>query len=80
MRQGPSTPDSHALTLAWSRQADLFSIAKATDIHGTKYDDPANPVAPKGKLDKSITPATYVSFVDYIDDDQLARFGLHNGA
>ncbi|KAK7062699.1 hypothetical protein VNI00_000187 [Paramarasmius palmivorus] len=58
----------------------IFSVfAKATDIHGTKYDDPANPVAPKGKLDKSITPATYVSFVDYIDDDQLARFGLHNG-
>ncbi|ESK92500.1 membrane autotransporter barrel domain protein [Moniliophthora roreri MCA 2997] len=61
------------------KQADIFSIAKATDIHGTKFDDPSNPVAPKGTLDKSITPATYISFVDYIDEDQLARFGLHNG-
>ena len=62
------------------RQADLFSISKATNIKGTKFDDPANPVAPKGKLDSSVTPATYVSFVNYVDDTQLARFGLHNGA
>ncbi|KAF9261627.1 hypothetical protein L218DRAFT_869593 [Marasmius fiardii PR-910] len=61
------------------KQADLFSIAHATNIHGTKFDDPSNPVAPKGKLDTSITPATYVSFVDYLDDDELERFGLHNG-
>ena len=61
------------------RQADLFDITNATDIHGTIFDDPSNPVAPGGELDSSITPATYVSFVDYIDDTQLARFGLHNG-
>ena len=61
------------------RNADLFSIAGATDIHGTKFDDPSNPIAKKGKLDKSITPAEYVAFVSFIDDDQLARFGLHNG-
>ncbi|KAL0071104.1 hypothetical protein AAF712_001662 [Marasmius tenuissimus] len=61
------------------KQADLFSIAAATDIHGTEFDDPSNPVAPGGVLDSSIVPATYVSFVDYIDDKQLARFGLHNG-
>ncbi|KAK1227103.1 hypothetical protein PQX77_009936 [Marasmius sp. AFHP31] len=61
------------------KQADLFSIATATDIHGTEFDDPSNPVAPGGVLDSSIVPATYVSFVDYIDDKQLARFGLHNG-
>lgn len=61
------------------RQADLFSIANATNIAGSKFDDPSNPVAPGGVLDDSVTPATYVSFVNYIDDDQLARFGLHNG-
>ncbi|KAF9002928.1 esterase-like activity of phytase-domain-containing protein [Cyathus striatus] len=62
------------------KQADLFSIANATDIHGFKFDDPANPIAKKGKLDKSITPATYVSFVNFLDSTQLARFGLHNGS
>jgi len=60
--------------------ADLFSIRQATDIHGSKFDDPSNPVATDGELDKSIKPATYVPFVSLIDDDQLARFGLHNGA
>ncbi|KAJ6538393.1 esterase-like activity of phytase-domain-containing protein [Mycena sp. CBHHK59/15] len=60
------------------KQADLFSIANATDIHGTKFDLQTTPVAPKGVLDKSITPATYVGFVNYADDTQLARFGLHN--
>ncbi|RDB14561.1 hypothetical protein Hypma_016290 [Hypsizygus marmoreus] len=60
------------------KQADLFSIAGATDIRNTKFDDPANPIAKKGKLDKSITPATYASFVNYIERTGLARFGLHN--
>ncbi|KAF8956171.1 esterase-like activity of phytase-domain-containing protein [Flammula alnicola] len=63
------------------KQADLFSIAHATDIHNTKFDDPANSnsIAVAGVLDSSITPAEYVSFVNYIDPVQLARFGLHNG-
>ncbi|KAF9529605.1 esterase-like activity of phytase-domain-containing protein [Crepidotus variabilis] len=60
------------------KQVDLFSIAKATNIKGTKFDDPANPVSPKGKLDKSVTAATYVSFVNFVDSTQLGRFGLHN--
>lgn len=57
----------------------MIDISKATDIHGTKFDDPANPIAVNGTLDKSITPAVYVPFVSYIDPTQLARFGLHNG-
>lgn len=65
--------------LIYFRQPDLFDISKATDIHGTKFDNPANPVAVNGALDSSITPATYVPFVNYIDETQLARFGLHNG-
>ncbi|KAJ3506125.1 hypothetical protein NLJ89_g7041 [Agrocybe chaxingu] len=61
------------------KQADLFSIVHATDIHGTKYDDPANPISPSGVLDPAITPAAYVPFVNYLDAVQLAKFGLHNG-
>ncbi|KAF9556491.1 hypothetical protein CPC08DRAFT_737062 [Agrocybe pediades] len=61
------------------KQADLFSIAKATDIHGTKFDSPASPIATSGSLVKGITAATYVSFVNFLDKTQLARFGLHNG-
>ncbi|KAJ1300752.1 hypothetical protein OPQ81_002396 [Rhizoctonia solani] len=59
------------------KQADLFDISNATDIHGTKFDG-ATPVAPKGKLDGTVVPATYVPFVNYLNSTQLARFGLHN--
>ncbi len=69
----------HQLTSIFCRQADLLDISSATDIHGTKFDDPTNPIAKKGALDKDITPGTYKSFVSFIDDTQLARFGLHNG-
>jgi len=61
------------------KQADLVDITKATNIAGTKFDSSSNPVAPKGKLDKSVTAATYTGFVNFIDDDQLARLGIHNG-
>ncbi|TFK63559.1 hypothetical protein BDN72DRAFT_963852 [Pluteus cervinus] len=60
------------------KNADLFSINSATNIVGSKFDNPANPIAKSGKLDKSITPANYVSFISYVDEDQLSRFGLHN--
>ncbi|KAG5644764.1 hypothetical protein DXG03_007672 [Asterophora parasitica] len=62
------------------KQADLFTIAGATDIHGTQFDDPAYPISPGGNLDPSIKPATYVPFIDYLNATELARFGLHNGA
>jgi len=32
-----------------------------------------------GVLDSTIIPAEYVSFINYLDPVQLARFGLHNG-
>ncbi|ETW75139.1 hypothetical protein HETIRDRAFT_455824 [Heterobasidion irregulare TC 32-1] len=66
-------------TLSAYKQADLIDISGATDIHGTKFDDPANPVSPKGKLDSAVVPANYVGFVSLINATQLARFGLHNG-
>ena len=61
------------------RQADLIDISKATDIHGTKFDQTIA-AAPGGVLNKSIVPATYVPFVNYLNSTQLARFGLHNSA
>ena len=64
-----------------NRQADLFSIVGATNIHGSKFDNPTNPIAVGGVLDGSITPVKCVSFVNYLDPVQLARFGLrfHSG-
>lgn len=67
------------LSLSPFRQIDLFSIANATDIHGTKYDDPANPVAEDGELTSSVKAATYVSFVNILATADLSKFGLHNG-
>ncbi|KAB5592254.1 hypothetical protein CTheo_4299 [Ceratobasidium theobromae] len=59
------------------KQADLFDISNATDIHGTKFDR-TTPVASGGVLDSTVVPATYVKFVNYLNSTQLARFGLHN--
>lgn len=61
------------------KQIDLFSIASATNIAGTAFDSLSTPVAPGGVLNSAVTPATYVGFVDMLDDDQLDRFALHNG-
>ena len=61
------------------RGIDLVDFSSATNIAGSKFDSHKNAVAPKGKLDKSVTPATYTSFISIIDPTNLARFGLHNG-
>jgi len=61
------------------KSADLIDISEATNIAGTKFDSPANPAAPGGVLDPSITPTVYQTFVQYINSTQLGRFGLHNG-
>ncbi|KAI9441308.1 esterase-like activity of phytase-domain-containing protein [Lactarius indigo] len=66
-------------TLSAYKHADLISTVGATDIHGTSFDSPSHPIATGGVLSSSIVPATYVSFVNYLDSTQLARFGLHNG-
>ncbi|THH12399.1 hypothetical protein EW145_g61 [Phellinidium pouzarii] len=76
-RDGNGNGDS--TTKSSYKQADLIDISQATDIHDTKFDSPANPISLNGTLDASITPATYVPFVDFINSTQLARFGLHNG-
>ncbi len=61
------------------RKILVYDIAGATNIAGTRFDDPANPIAPGGVLDASITPATRTEFIDINDTVQLAKFGLRNG-
>jgi len=69
-----------SIGMTFDRQADLVDISLATDIHGTPFDDPANPIAVGGVLNPMITAAHYVPFVNYLNTTQLAKFGVHNGA
>ncbi len=57
----------------------VYDIAGATNIAGSRFDDPANPIAPAGVLDASIRPAARAEFININDGAQLAKFGLHNG-
>lgn len=61
------------------RKILVYDISGATNIAGTKFDDPAHPIAPAGVLDSSIRPATRTEFIDINDSAQLAKFRLHNG-
>lgn len=60
------------------RHVDLFSTGRATNIRGS-FDSATASFAPGGKLDPSVTPAEYCSFIDFNIAAQLARFGLVNG-
>jgi hypothetical protein len=60
------------------RKIEILDTSKATDIAGSSYDG-AVPVAPKGKLEGAIVPATLTTFIDINEIAQLNRFGLHNG-
>lgn len=61
------------------KQAALLSVKGATNIAGTKYDQPANAVSPGGKLVSDIKAAEVNDFVDLVNSKQLAKFGLHTG-
>jgi hypothetical protein len=61
------------------RKIDLVDLSSATDIANGDF-DAMKPVAPKGVVDASVTPAKLSDFIDLNDAAQLARFGLHNGA
>ena len=61
------------------RVISIVDTSAATDIAGTDF-DADKPVAPKGVVDASITPAKLTPFIDINDKANLARFGLHNGA
>lgn len=62
------------------RNADVIDISKATNIKGKKYDAFSGAIASsKGELNSDITPATYCPWLSYNNNDQLGRFGAHNG-
>ncbi|PWN23939.1 hypothetical protein BCV69DRAFT_279842 [Microstroma glucosiphilum] len=61
------------------KEVGLLTTAGATNIAGTKYDSPENPVAPGGQLVDGITAATVQDWLSLIDTAQLAKFGIHNG-
>lgn len=71
----------HTYPIATStyRKILIYDISGATNLAGTRFDDPANPVAPGGVLDASIRPAARTEFINLNDGAQLAKFGLHNG-
>jgi hypothetical protein len=62
------------------RSIDLIDISDATNIAGTAYDQPRQPVAPLGVLDGSVKAVAYQRFLNIDDNTQLNRFGLHNRA
>jgi hypothetical protein len=66
-------------TTSLYRKIELLDTSKATNIAGGKYDGVV-PVAPKGKLEDGVVPATLTPFIDINDNSQLNKFGLHNGA
>ena len=53
-------------------------MSNATNILGTKFDESTNPVCNKGQLDPSVTAANCTKFVDFLDYEQLRRFGMLN--
>jgi len=60
------------------RKIDILDTSNATNIAGTKYDGLV-PVAPNGKIEEGIVPATLTGFIDINDNAQLNKFGLRNG-
>jgi hypothetical protein len=61
------------------RVINLIDIAGASDIAG-KFDAAGQSIAPNGKLRAEIKPVNLTPFLDINDNNQLNRFGLHNGA
>lgn len=62
------------------RQADVFDISKATNIKGPDFDGRDGAVADvEGELKDEITAAEYCSFLNYNNNKELGKFGLHNG-
>lgn len=70
---------TYPIATATYRKILVYDLTGATNIAGTKFDNPANPIAIAGVLDASITPATRTDFIDINDGAQLAKFGLRNG-
>lgn len=62
------------------RNADVFDISKATNIKNARNDAVGGAIASsKGELNTDVVPATYCPWLSYNNNDELNRFGLHNG-
>ena len=62
------------------RNADVIDISDATNVAGTDADAFGGQIASEdGKLKSGIVPATYCAWLSYNNNDELAKFGLHNG-
>ncbi|KXT09052.1 hypothetical protein AC579_4714 [Pseudocercospora musae] len=70
--QGPSNTESRY------RDVDVFDISAATNIAG-KSDCQTCSAAPAGVLNPNTTAATYFKWLDFNNNAQLNRFGVHNG-
>lgn len=62
------------------RNADVIDISSATNVLGTAADAVGGQIASKdGVLNAGITPAKYCPWLSYNNNDELVKFGLHNG-
>lgn len=69
---GSDTPSTY-------RHIDIVSTQGATDIAQQDEGPGALAVAPNGYLLPNIVTEPYCSFIDFNNNTDLARFGLHNG-
>ncbi|QSZ32983.1 hypothetical protein DSL72_002567 [Monilinia vaccinii-corymbosi] len=62
------------------RQIDVFDVSRATDVKGVEYDCTDCAIASAdGVLVEGIVPAEYCAWLDFNDNAELGRFGVHNG-
>ncbi|RAR05088.1 outer membrane autotransporter [Stemphylium lycopersici] len=62
------------------RNADVIDISNATNFAGTDADAFRGQIASEdGQLKSGIVPATYCPWLSYNNNDELGKFGLHNG-
>ncbi|USP73686.1 hypothetical protein yc1106_00960 [Curvularia clavata] len=62
------------------RNADVIDISNATNLAGTAADAIGGQIASKdGQLKSDIVPATYCPWLSYNNNNELGKFGLHNG-
>ncbi|KAJ9636869.1 hypothetical protein H2199_007863 [Coniosporium tulheliwenetii] len=67
-------------SLSLYRHADVFDISNATNVMSAQNDAVNGSIASAaGVLKAGVVPATYCSFLDFNINEQLGRFGLHNG-
>jgi hypothetical protein len=60
------------------RRIELIDTSAATNIAGSRF-DAVTPIAPNGRLESGIVPASRQPFIDINDNAELGKFGLHNG-